>query len=222
MSVVIVRLYIKSKEKTGEILNTLKKYNVDTKNLFTSLREKGFFEFKLDENYFKDIEETLKDYVDIEIVDRIQESPYTLDNDSVKEPTGLLALLLFDGFLVISMINIITRKIELYDLISSIPVVNKVTIFIVILIKIFISFTLISGIVKLSKSSILGRLLNVKIENGQKNFIFLMLLLIIAYFLLESYIFTFKIFGLFLVIFIVIAVYSAYEYLGISLKRKED
>lgn len=222
MSVVIVRLYIKSKEKTGEILNTLKKYNVDTKNLFTSLREKGFFEFKLDENYFKDIEETLKDYVDIEIVDRIQESPYTLDNDSVKEPTGLLALLLFDGFLVISMINIITRKIELYDLISSIPVVNKVTIFIVILIKIFISFTLISGVVKLSKSSILGRLLNVKIENGQKNFIFLMLLLIIAYFLLESYIFAFKIFGLFLVIFIIIAVYSAYEYLGISLKRKED
>ena len=222
MSVVIVRLYIKSKEKTGEIINALKKYNVDTKNLFTSLREKGFFEFKLDENYFKDIEKTLKDYVDIEVIEHLQENPYTLDNDSLKEPTGLLALLIFDGFLVISLINIITRKIELYDLISSIPVFNKVTIFMVILIKIFISFTLISGIVKLSKSSILGRLLNVKIENGQKNFIFLMLLLIIAYFLLESYIFTFKIFGLFLVIFIVIAVYSAYEYLGISLKRKED
>ena len=222
MSVVIVRLYIKSKEKTGEILNTLKKYNVDTKNLFTSLREKGFFEFKLDENYFKDIEETLKDYVDIEVVEHLQENPYTLDNDSLKEPTGLLALLLFDGFLVISMINIVTKKIELYDLISSIPVLNKVTIFIVILIKIFISFTLISGVVKLSKSSILGRLLNVKIENGQKNFIFLMLLLIIAYFLLESFLFTFKIFGLFLVTFIIIAVYSAYEYIGISLKRKED
>lgn len=222
MSVVIVRLYIKSKEKTGEILNTLKKYNVDTKNLFTSLREKGFFEFKLDENYFKDIEETLKDYVDIEVVEHLQENPYTLDNDSLKEPTGLLALLLFDGFLVISMINIVTKKIELYDLISSIPVLNKVTIFIVILIKIFISFILISGVVKLSKSSILGRLLNVKIENGQKNFIFLMLLLIIAYFLLESFLFTFKIFGLFLVTFIIIAVYSAYEYIGISLKRKED
>ncbi|MFN4307904.1 hypothetical protein [Sulfurihydrogenibium azorense] len=222
MSVVILRLYIKSKDKTGEVLNVLKKYNVDNKNLFASLKEKGFFEFKLDDRFFKDIQDEIKDFADIEIIDSFQENQSVLNGDSVKEPTGLLALLLFDVFLILSIVNIISRKIELYDLISSTPVLNKVTIFVVILIKIFISYILISGIVKLSKTTMLGRLLNIKIDKGEKNIIFLILLLIIAYFLLESYLLIFKYFGLFLVTFIIIAVYSAYDHLGIALKREKD
>jgi nanoRNase/pAp phosphatase (c-di-AMP/oligoRNAs hydrolase) len=47
MALLNVRLYIKSKEKTMDVLYALKNYGVDTKNLFTQLKEKGYFELKL-------------------------------------------------------------------------------------------------------------------------------------------------------------------------------
>lgn len=216
------RLYIKSKNKLGEIVSILKNHGIDTKSLFTQLKEKGYFEFNTDDNILKKILEELENDVEVEIANSkmdIVSSNYK--EEFIHSSFGLMVLLIFDVLIILSVIEFFSKSIRLDDIINSVVLINKVGSIVELLIKISFSFIFIKGITQISNTTLLGKYLSIKIE-GINNFTLMMFLFVVSYYLLNSTFSLLRYFGLFLVIFIFIAVFFAYENLGIGLKREKD
>lgn len=237
MALLNVRLYIKSKEKTMDVLYALKNYGVDTKNLFTQLKEKGYFELKLANELIEKLQNELGDAIDLKITDTeikksenknisvesIETTIKTVKEEKIlQSPAGTLVLLLFDVFVILSILEIFSKSIDLTNLIKSIVHIDSIALILEVILKIAVSFIFIKGILDIANTTILGKFLNVNIEEGKKNFSLMMYLVVISYYLLNSNLIVLKYFGLFLLTFIIIAVFFAYEYLGIALRKHKD
>ena len=227
---VLVKIKPKKAENLNDIFLILKNFNANTANFFKDLREKNYFEFYLDVSTIEDIKNKLEElaYLEIEehdVKDNIQEfkQPKSASSD-INNPYAFFTIATLDVFILLIVIEIIFKSLFMESLINGIINITKLSIFLTTLLKLAFSFLYFRGLLDIFQSTLVGRLFNVKIYGSKLNILSIFLLPIIGFYFINNpeVGFIFKIFGLFLIIFFVIATFISFEYLGISLKRNED
>ncbi len=215
---------IKDNNNINLVYTFLKNNNIKVENFFKHLKEYGKFEFYIDKEILDSIIKDLSNLAEIEINDTSQTEINKRDygiNNQINSPFSFFVLSFLDIFIVLTFIEITFKILNLDYLILNYLGENLSHYFIIIL-KLAFSFVYIKGFLDFINSTPIGYLFKVKIYGSQTNIISTFLTPIIGFYLIKLDSNTFKLLGLFLIVFYIVSVFVTFKYLSLSLERDKD
>lgn len=212
----ILILSLKRNDYLSDLYKLFKDFGIDSSNLLKSLKDNRPFTVILKEDSLCD-----------EFLGKLESIANFQVEDIIKEPSsksidrwGVLTILILEVFTVLVISETIFKNMDIYNILLNIIQIQKLSLIFTISIKLFIIFIFIKGIIEMFNTTLLGYILKLEFVGNHRNLITFMMLPIFGFYLINiGFGLIYQYFGLFMIIFFVVSILTAYEHIGVGFKK---
>lgn len=207
---------LKRNDYLSDLYKLLNEFNIDSSNLLKNLKESKPFVITIKESISN--EEFIKKLEEIANfkVDDIEREDFSKSIDR----WGILTILILDIFTVLVISEIIFKNIDVYNILLNIVPIQRVSIIFITLIKLFLIFVLIKGVLGIFNTTLWGYMFKVGFTGNPKNLITFIMLPVFGFYMINiGFGIVYQYFGLFMIVFFVVSIFTAYEHIGVGFRK---
>ncbi|MCX7760581.1 MAG: hypothetical protein N2Z81_05275 [Hydrogenothermaceae bacterium] len=210
-------LSLKKNEYLSNLYEILKEFNIESKNLLKNLKDNKPFPVVLDDSIGENFIEKIRDITNFKV-----EESYSNELEKI-DRWGVLSILIFDVIFILSIVEIAFKTADIYNIMLNIITIQKFPIIIVTILKILLVVVLLKGVINITNSTPIGYIFKLHFIGDTKNLVMFLLLPVIGFYMINmGFGKIYELFGLFLIIFFVVSILTAFENLQIKFKKSTN